>query len=225
MFLLLFEIIAVQRQPDECVGVIVLLLAIGCVLRRLRAVARRVPCAASGDDAIAADADTAAVVSIAIDIATSATATVFAASASAASAITASATTTAGLGSTLVELIKEAAAMRGNKLTHGEYEAEATWSTRKFTPFVMQRISVAIQIAAASEIRQALGMSLAFVGGVSAWAEVRSGEGVEREAVLGWWGVAACVASAGVPARCGGPWARLGAWAPSLVCGGFKIKA
>jgi len=27
-----------------------------------------------------------------------------------------------------------------------------------------------------------------------------SGEGVEREAVLGWWGVAACVASAGVPA-------------------------
>jgi hypothetical protein len=51
--------------------------------------------------------------------------------------------------------------MRGNKLTHGEYEAEATWSTRKFTPFVMQRISVAIQIAAASEIRQVLGMSLA----------------------------------------------------------------
>ena len=69
--------------------------------------------------------------------------------------------TLGGLGSTLVELIKEAAAMRGNKLTHGEYEAEATWSTRKFTPFVMQRISVAIQIAAASEIRQALGMSLA----------------------------------------------------------------
>ena len=51
-----------------------------------------------------------------------------------------------GLGSTLVELIKEASAMRGNKLTHGEYEAEATWSTRKFTPFVMQRISVAIQM-------------------------------------------------------------------------------
>ena len=36
-----------------------------------------------------------------------------------------------------------------------------------------------------------------FVGGVSAWAEVMSGEGVEREAVLGWWGVAACEASAG----------------------------
>jgi hypothetical protein len=31
----------------------------------------------------------------------------------------------------------------------------------KGTPFVMQRISVTVQIAAASEIRQALGMSLA----------------------------------------------------------------
>ena len=69
--------------------------------------------------------------------------------------------TLGGLGSKLVELIKEAAMMRGIKLTHGEYEAEVTWLTRKFTPFVMQRISVAIQIAAASEIRQALGMSLA----------------------------------------------------------------
>ena len=66
-----------------------------------------------------------------------------------------------GLGKELVELIKEAAAVRGNKLTHGEFEAEATWSTRKFMPFVMQRISVATQIAAASEIRQALGMGMA----------------------------------------------------------------
>ena len=32
-----------------------------------------------------------------------------------------------------------------------------------------------------------------FVGGVSAWAEVRSGEGVEREAVLGWWVGSCCV--------------------------------
>ena len=66
-----------------------------------------------------------------------------------------------GMGKELVELIKEAAAVRGNKLTHGEFEAEATWSTRKFMPFVMQRISVATQIAAASEIRQALGMGMA----------------------------------------------------------------
>ena len=50
-------------------------------------------------------------------------------------------------------------------------------------------------------------------------------EEVEREAVLGWWGVAACAASAGVPARCGGAaWARVDAWAPSLVCGGFARR-
>ena len=51
--------------------------------------------------------------------------------------------------------------MRGNKLTHGEYETEATWSTRKYMPFVMQRISIAVRLAAALEIRQALGVGLA----------------------------------------------------------------
>ena len=38
---------------------------------------------------------------------------------------------------------------------------EATWSTRRFMPFVMQRISVAVQVAAATEIRQAMGVGLA----------------------------------------------------------------
>ena len=57
-----------------------------------------------------------------------------------------------------LELLKGAAEARANKLTHGEYETEATWSTRKYTPFVMQRISVAVQIAAASEIRLAIGV-------------------------------------------------------------------
>ena len=42
--------------------------------------------------------------------------------------------------------------MRGNELTHSELETEATWPTRKFMPFVMQRISVAGHVAAASEI-------------------------------------------------------------------------
>jgi hypothetical protein len=41
-----------------------------------------------------------------------------------------------------------------------EFEREATWATRKFVPFVMQRISVAVQIAAATEIRQALGRGM-----------------------------------------------------------------
>ena len=35
-----------------------------------------------------------------------------------------------------------------------------TWATRKYVPFVMQRISIAVQIAAASEIRQALGRGM-----------------------------------------------------------------
>ena len=69
----------------------------------------------------------------------------------------------------LIELIKGAAESRSMSnqptscmLTHGvEYAEEATWSTRNYTPFVMQRISVAAQTAAASEIRQALGLSLA----------------------------------------------------------------
>ena len=54
----------------------------------------------------------------------------------------------------------KAADARSNRLTHAEFEREATWATRKYIPFVMQRISVAVQIAAASEIRQALGRGM-----------------------------------------------------------------
>ena len=64
-------------------------------------------------------------------------------------------------GPALLELLKGAAEARANKLTHGEYETEATWSTRKYMPFVMQRISVAVQLAAASEIRLAMGVGQA----------------------------------------------------------------
>ena len=69
--------------------------------------------------------------------------------------------TMGGVGPALVELLKEAAEKRMNRLTHGEYEEEATWSTRSYTPFVMQRISVAVQTAVATEIRQAMGVGLA----------------------------------------------------------------
>ena len=65
------------------------------------------------------------------------------------------------IGPALLELLKGAAELRANKLTHGEYETEATWSTRKYMPFVMQRISVAVQLAAASEIRLAMGVGQA----------------------------------------------------------------
>jgi hypothetical protein len=66
-----------------------------------------------------------------------------------------------GLDPNVVGLVQEAAEQRQNRLTHAEFEREATWATRKYVPFVMQRISIAVQIAAASEIRQALGRGLA----------------------------------------------------------------
>jgi hypothetical protein len=66
-----------------------------------------------------------------------------------------------GLDPSVVGLVQEAAEQRQNRLTHAEFEREATWATRKYVPFVMQRISIAVQIAAASEIRQALGRGLA----------------------------------------------------------------
>ena len=65
-----------------------------------------------------------------------------------------------GLGPSTEGLIRKAADARSNRLTHAEFEREATWATRKYVPFVMQRISVAVQIAAASEIRQALGRGM-----------------------------------------------------------------
>ena len=69
-----------------------------------------------------------------------------------------------GLGESTDGLIRKAAEQRANRLTHAEFEREATWATRKYVPFVMQRISIAVQIAAASEIRQALGRGLAPYG-------------------------------------------------------------
>ena len=49
---------------------------------------------------------------------------------------------------------------RQNALAHSEYD-EATWATRKYSPFVAQRISVAVQLAAAQEIAEALNLSVA----------------------------------------------------------------
>ena len=48
-----------------------------------------------------------------------------------------------GLGESTNGLIRKAAEQRANRLTHAEFEREATWATRKFVPSVMQRISVA----------------------------------------------------------------------------------
>jgi hypothetical protein len=56
-------------------------------------------------------------------------------------------------------LIQEAAEVRADKLTKGEYD-EATWATRSFSVFVMQRISVAVHVCAAEEIARACGGSV-----------------------------------------------------------------
>jgi len=63
-------------------------------------------------------------------------------------------------GPELVQLLKDAAESRSNKLTSSEYD-ETTWSARTWLTFVRQRISVAIALASSHEIAQALGMSVA----------------------------------------------------------------
>ena len=65
-----------------------------------------------------------------------------------------------GLGRELIKILKLGAEYRDNKLTSGEFD-ETTWSARTWLTFVWQRISVATQRAAAMEIGQALGLSMA----------------------------------------------------------------
>ena len=56
-----------------------------------------------------------------------------------------------------MRLLERASAIREERLEASEYD-EATWSTRTFIPFVAQRISVALQRGAASEILESLDM-------------------------------------------------------------------
>ena len=49
---------------------------------------------------------------------------------------------------------------RQNKLTSSEYD-ETTWSARTWLSWVSQRLSVATQLAAAQEVAEALGLSVA----------------------------------------------------------------
>ena len=62
-----------------------------------------------------------------------------------------------GFGDDLRRLLQEAAAIRSDRLSHDEYD-ETTWSARTWTTFAAQRISVALQRAAALEILQSLRM-------------------------------------------------------------------
>ena len=56
--------------------------------------------------------------------------------------------------------LQRAADWRQNKLTSSEYD-ETTWSARTWLSFVSQRLSVATQLAAAQEVAEALGLSVA----------------------------------------------------------------
>ena len=62
-----------------------------------------------------------------------------------------------GFGDDLRQLLREAADIRADRLSHDEYD-ETTWSARTWTTFVAQRISVALHRAAALEILQSLRM-------------------------------------------------------------------
>ena len=65
-----------------------------------------------------------------------------------------------GFGPGLVDALRKMAAWRQSRLESAEYD-EATWATRTFMPFVCQRISVAIQLAMAQQIAEAMRMSVA----------------------------------------------------------------
>ena len=65
-----------------------------------------------------------------------------------------------GCAPPLMSALQRAADWRQNKLTSSEYD-ETTWSARTWLSFVSQRLSVATQLAAAQEVAEALGLSVA----------------------------------------------------------------
>ena len=64
-----------------------------------------------------------------------------------------------GLGSGLWEVLRQAADWRQDKLTSSEYD-ETTWAARKFMPFAVQQVSVAVHLAMAEEIAGTLGLAV-----------------------------------------------------------------
>ena len=57
-------------------------------------------------------------------------------------------------------LLRDAAAFKDNKLSAAEYD-ETTWSARTWLTFAMQRVSVAVHMAVAKELSDALGLTAA----------------------------------------------------------------
>ena len=71
-----------------------------------------------------------------------------------------------------MELLKLASRHVRNKLSSAQYD-ETTWSARKWTPFAVQQISVALHRALAWEIGRAQGLPIG--GGVDPRAASRGG--------------------------------------------------
>ena len=65
-----------------------------------------------------------------------------------------------GFSPEVVELLKQLAEERQNRLSTGEYD-QTTWSARTWMSFTVQKLSVALHRAAAMEIGLALGLSVA----------------------------------------------------------------
>ena len=65
-----------------------------------------------------------------------------------------------GFSPAVVELLQRAAGVRGNKLSKSEYD-EASWSTRTWTTFAVQRVSCALVCAVATEVANALSLPTA----------------------------------------------------------------
>ena len=59
-----------------------------------------------------------------------------------------------------VDLLQRSAAERGDRLRRGEYD-EATWSTRSWTTFAVQRVSCALHRAVAWAVARELDLTTA----------------------------------------------------------------
>ena len=62
-----------------------------------------------------------------------------------------------GFSPDVLELVRRAAESRGNKLRGSEYD-DATWASRSWTSYVMQRLSCALARAVAFEMATAMGL-------------------------------------------------------------------
>ena len=66
-----------------------------------------------------------------------------------------------GLSPALCELLLQIMEERQNRLRHHEYD-QTTWSARTWRSFAVQRLSVAVHMAAAAEVVRALALTTAY---------------------------------------------------------------